>query len=167
MYVVFAVLVLVISALISKQLDSKNIQSQVEVLSEQTESPSPSPKQTQFPSSVPSNVSVIIKQEVRDNSQNIQSINLSDLKYPNSSQISTNVNTSVLESIDDPKTITDWYKEKIISLGYKSKSFVQTTTNGNVLNKLVGVSSGSEIRVDIEKKSTESKTRITIVITTT
>ena len=46
-----------------------------------------------------------------------------------------------------------------------SKSFVQTKTNGNVLNKLVGARGDKEIRVGIVKKNDESVTKITVSTT--
>jgi len=73
--------------------------------------------------------------------------------------------SSVFESNDDPDLITNWYKEKIKSLGMNSKSFVQTKTNGNVLNKLVGARGDKEIRVGIVKKNDESVTKITVSTT--
>ena len=59
------------------------------------------------------------------------------LKYPNSQKIGQEDGALFLESFDPPKVISDWYKEKIKSMGMRAKSFVQTSTNGNVLNSFV------------------------------
>jgi len=91
--------------------------------------------------------------------------NFSDLKYPSSRQLESSDTSFVFESNDDPDLITNWYKEKIKSLGMNSKSFVQTKTNGNVLNKLVGARGDKEIRVGIVKKNDESVTKITVSTT--
>lgn len=89
----------------------------------------------------------------------------SDLQYPNSRQTGSNDASLIFESTDDPDLITNWYKEKIRDLGMNSKSFVQTKTNGNVLNKLVGARGDKEVRVEIVKKNDESVTKITVSTT--
>lgn len=89
----------------------------------------------------------------------------SDLQYPNSRQAGSNDASLIFESSDDPDLITNWYKEKIRNLGMNSKSFVQTKTNGNVLNKLVGARGDKEVRVEIVKKNDESVTKITVSTT--
>lgn len=66
------------------------------------------------------------------------------------------------ESADDPDAITNWYKEKIKSMGMNVKTFVTTKTNGNVLNKLSGANSEINISVEIEKKENENITKIKI-----
>ncbi|MFH0936824.1 MAG: hypothetical protein V1808_00850 [Candidatus Daviesbacteria bacterium] len=89
---------------------------------------------------------------------------LSDFKYPSSNQISSTPDTLILESNDNPDLITNWYKEKIRSLGYKSKSFVQTKTNRNILNKLGAASGSMEVRVEIKKTAEVSTVSITITL---
>ena len=76
-----------------------------------------------------------------------------EFTYPNSSKASGDSSTFVLKSSDAPKTITDWYKNRISEAGMKATSFVQTSTNGNVLNSLVGSGNGYEVRVEIKKSS--------------
>ncbi len=72
-----------------------------------------------------------------------------------------------LESTDDSDAITDWYKNKIESLGYNAKSFVKTKTNGNVKNSLVGADGKTEIRVEITKAPGENATKIFVTLKTT
>jgi hypothetical protein len=90
-------------------------------------------------------------------SQN-KSSNFNDFIYPGA----TNKWNGNYESGDDPDTITNWYKEKIISTGMNVKTFVTTKTNGNVLNKLAGANSSLSVLVEIEKKEGESITKIII-----
>jgi hypothetical protein len=88
--------------------------------------------------------------------------NLNDFFYPGATQISSHDNELKLESSDDPSKITDWYKSKIESLDMNAKSFVNTKTNGNVLNKLVGDNGDLEVRVEISKKENETKVKISV-----
>lgn len=153
MSIIVAVLILVVSVAISNQIGSKKTQDQKEILSVSA-----------TPSHSSNNSQVTIKKEVKDNSSTPQTFNLSDFKYPNSNQSSGSGNNIILESNDNPDLITDWYKEKIRSLGFKSKSFVQTKTNGNILNKLVAASGNREIRVEIEKSANSPKVSINLSI---
>lgn len=85
-----------------------------------------------------------------------------DLKYPSSIQVGTGENSISLESTDAPTTITNWYKEKIKSLGMSAKSFVQTNTNGNILNKLVGTDGRYQVRVEIGRHNNESIVHVSV-----
>ena len=126
------ILILMISAFFAKTDFFKSDQ-QKKIMGQQQEflsgTPSSTPSSTPPPSPNPSPTSA-------KNSQTSQTSGLSDLKYPSSDQNSTTSETLILESNDHPDLITSWYKDKIRSLGFKSKSFVQTKTNGNILNKL-------------------------------
>lgn len=88
--------------------------------------------------------------------------NINDYRYPNSSVKEEGESKLSLESTDDSNTITNWYKGKITSLGMNTKSFVQTNTNGNILNKLVAAKSGFKISVEVSKKSNEEKVEISV-----
>lgn len=85
------------------------------------------------------------------------------LIYPNAEKQSSSGNSLFLKSQDDPDRITDWYKEQIAGLGMKTKTFVKTNENGNILNKLVGVNGASSIRVEITKNAMQNTVWITIV----
>ncbi|EKD91305.1 MAG: hypothetical protein ACD_30C00026G0002 [uncultured bacterium] len=78
---------------------------------------------------------------------------IGDFVYPNSKKVSGGENSFVLESNDNPDSITDWYKEKIRNLGMNVKTFVTTKTNGKVLNKLVGAGREGEVIVEISKSA--------------
>ncbi|MBI2020743.1 hypothetical protein HYS94_05040 [Candidatus Daviesbacteria bacterium] len=174
MFIAVAILILVVSIVAARQIDIKTTTEKQDVKGEQVESPSPSPTPSLSPSPSPSSIpkpsssstnsSVTITQDVKDDSLSNQNFNLSDFKYSSSSQINSSQNNLKLESTDDPKKITDWYKEKITSLGFKTKSFVQTNTNDYILNKLVGASGNVQVKVDIEKQPDASKTTINITL---
>lgn len=67
-------------------------------------------------------------------------------------------------SSDDPEVITNWYKEKINSQGYSSKSFVTTKTNDKVLNKLSAAKNNKNILIEISRENKNSESIITILL---
>ncbi len=69
------------------------------------------------------------------------------------------------ETTTDPKVVTDWYKEKIKSLGMSTQTFVVTSTNDKIYNKLVAANSTNKIEATIERASSTSNTQITVVST--
>ena len=81
-----------------------------------------------------------------------------DLVYPGAKQL----NLDTYESTDNPETITNWYKNKIKDLGFKTTSSVETNTNGDILNKLASNNNSKEIRIEISKDNNQSVTRINI-----
>jgi len=89
---------------------------------------------------------------------------ISSFVYPGSITLNQSEKEITLQSFDDPSNITNWYKEKITSLGMNAKSFVQTNTNGNVLNKLTGANLMFKVSVTISKKNSQSSTEITVNI---
>lgn len=90
------------------------------------------------------------------------STTLLEFIYPNSKQINISSNILSLESGDLPDSITNWYKDKIKSLGMNTTSFVQTSTNSNVLNKLVGARESKQIKVEISKSASETLVKILV-----
>ena len=82
--------------------------------------------------------------------------------YPDASKVSGDSVSFILKSGDEAKVITDWYKSRINDAGMKTTSFVQTSTNGNVLNSLVGSGNGHEVRVEIKKSSDNSEVSISV-----
>jgi hypothetical protein len=71
--------------------------------------------------------------------------------YPNSSVATYESNHLVLTSSDSTDTITNWYEQKIKNQNLNIKTFVRTTANDVVSNKLVGASGENEVRVEIGK----------------
>ena len=90
------------------------------------------------------------------------SFNISDFIYPNSQAIDQKDGEVKLKSGDGSDKITNWYKEKIKSLGMSVNTFVVTKANDKVLNKLVGAGSNREVRITIEKGEGASEVIITI-----
>lgn len=84
--------------------------------------------------------------------------------YPGSTINNKSDNSLDLNSNDNTTTITQWYKDRINSMGMKAKSFSQTTTNGNVNNVLAAAGFRTEIRVEITKRSNETTTKIVVTI---
>ena len=84
--------------------------------------------------------------------------------YPNSETVEKNVSALYLQSADNAKAITDWYKGKIKDFGMSVTSFVTTSTNENILNKLAGAGNGKEINIEIKKVFDESKVSISVSI---
>jgi hypothetical protein len=82
--------------------------------------------------------------------------------YPNSQIVDTPSGSLILESLDSPAVITDWYKNKIHSLGMTQTSFIQTNNNGEILNKLMAGKSGQKISVEIDQNGYREKVRINL-----
>lgn len=117
-------------------------------------SPSASPNTTPTPIRVSSPPSVTRLPAPR--------LEINQLRYPNSTQISTTGSSLDLESSDNVDTITNWYEDKIRSLFGNAKSFVKTKTNGKVLNKLVASGNLGEITVEISQDAHLSRVRISV-----
>lgn len=125
-----------------------------------TTTPTLTPIPSDTPTLTPSSTPTILTPTPQPNSDN--QLNL-DLKYPNSIIINQNGSETIYESTDDPKKITDWYKDKIKSIGMKATSFVQTNTNGNILNKLVGANQNQEVKIEISKQNNNVLVKIVVV----
>ncbi len=82
--------------------------------------------------------------------------------YPGATVTSNSNETIDMTSGDDPKTITDWYKNKIQSEGMNTTSFVVTNTNGNVNNVLAGAKNNEEVKITITKTASDSVVHITV-----
>ena len=87
---------------------------------------------------------------------------LSEYQYPGASVVSSSESSLVLKSSDESKKITDWYKEKIKSKNFSASSFVSSSANGYVLNKLEGAGESGKISVEIKKE--EGSTESTIAV---
>ena len=84
------------------------------------------------------------------------SISNSSWIYPNANIIERSGNTIKLQSGDSADAITEWYKTLIRQSGAQVKSFVQTKTNGVVLNKLVAAGNNKQTKIEISQKPGES-----------
>ena len=90
--------------------------------------------------------------------------NINDYKYPNSSMNELSGNKLSLQSSDDPNTITNWYKDKLKSLNMNANSFVTTSSNGVVLNKLVSANGETKVSITISKKNDQPSVGIAVSI---
>lgn len=90
-----------------------------------------------------------------------QNTSLNSFSYPHSTEVSGNEGL-VLQSTDDPRVITDWYKNAILSHNLKTTSFIQTNTNGEVFNQLVGANGNSQVRVEISKQAGQDTVTIKV-----
>lgn len=82
--------------------------------------------------------------------------------YPQAT-VTSQANGSIsLTSLDNPTTITNWYKDKIKTMGMNTTSFVMTNTNDNVLNKLAATNGSLNVQVEIKKDSGSSTTSISV-----
>ncbi|OGH39316.1 MAG: hypothetical protein A3B44_02435 [Candidatus Levybacteria bacterium RIFCSPLOWO2_01_FULL_38_21] len=146
---VILVLVLFAASLIQKEgLGSKQTQKKNIMV------PTPTPTPIPIPTSIPST----------STPTPFFQINMSSFIYPGSTILNQSEDKMTLQSSDDPQAITNWYKEKITSMGMNAKSFVQTNTNGNILNKLAGANGSINVSIEISKQNSESKTVIKILI---
>lgn len=86
--------------------------------------------------------------------------------YPDSRIISQSGSEIKIESKMTADKITQWYEDKIKAEGFNVTSFVKTSTNGNILNKLAAAKNGTKIQVNIEKDAGNPKVSINIILTT-
>lgn len=84
--------------------------------------------------------------------------------YPGSIILKQSQKEMTLQSSDDPSVITNWYKEKITNLNMNAKSFVQTNSNGHVVNKLIGANTEFKVTIEIERNSSSSISSIKVSI---
>jgi hypothetical protein len=134
-----------------------------------TESASPTPSPTIIPSFTPSatpspraTAIAQINNSVSNSNANANNNDLNQFRYPNGKTISSSSSEIKMESSDSPEKITDWYKEKIKSLGMNTQSFVSTNTNNNVLNSLAAAGQGINIKIEIKRDAGSSFTSINI-----
>ena len=108
------------------------------------------------------NAEVSVKTDVlveNPSDKNISSSNtLNTFLYPNANITNQTNSTLSLESTDSPEDITDWYKNTINTIGMNVTSFVVTSTNDVVLNKLSAANSEMKIEVTIKNESTSITT---------
>jgi hypothetical protein len=91
-----------------------------------------------------------------------EDFDLESFRYPGSRTKSISSNLLLLETDDNADEVTEWYKEKILSLNMSVRSFVTTKTNDNILNKLVGARSGLEVEVEIKKSEGKIITEVSV-----
>lgn len=115
------------------------------------------------PSASPFNWDVAVSPSIFPATKNT-STQISEFLYPNSKINSQTSSSAVLQSSDSTNSITDWYENKLRSLGYGTTSFVKTSSNNNILNKLVTAKNGNQVSVEIKKTADSSQTTITLEV---
>jgi len=150
--VLIAVSLIQREGLFNKQIQKRNIMIPTPTPASNAADATPTPTPSQAPTSIPLTSTPVPSSQM----------NMSSFVYPGSTILNQSEKEMTLQSFDDPSNITNWYKEKITSVGMNAKSFVTTNTNGNVLNKLAGAKSGFKISLEISKKDNQEKTEISV-----
>jgi len=78
--------------------------------------------------------------------------------YPNSKKLSDNQ----YETSDSPETVTDWYKAKIRAEDYSTRTFVATSANSKVFNKLSAAKNNQVITIQISRNPESSQTLVAL-----
>jgi len=99
-----------------------------------------------------------------DDGDNGSSISISEFSYPGANTLESSSQRVVLETSDSPSSVTNWYEERIKTRGMNTTSFVKTSTNGSILNKLGAAGVEGEILVEISGENNASKTRIVVTV---
>ena len=97
----------------------------------------------------------------------VPSLSLSPTSAPSDTWIypgATEVSPGVYSSSISPAEVTNWYKEKIKALNLNIQTFVQTTANDRVLNKLSAANGNQNISIEISQASGNSATTIKIAL---
>ncbi|OGC95948.1 hypothetical protein A3H89_03685 [Candidatus Amesbacteria bacterium RIFCSPLOWO2_02_FULL_48_11] len=117
--------------------------------------PAPSPFPTSVPIRKPTSARIPTNTSIP-----IPPPDLSSWVYPGSQLVSS----GVWQTSDSPDTVTSWYRNKIEALNLTATSFVKTSANDRVLNRLVA--EGFDVKVDIEisRSDNSSFTRIRITL---
>ena len=163
MFGILTVLLIILTIIIATQKTAKNVKNTPHVTLSKpspTHSPSPTPTITPTPTPQPTSPPPT---STPTNKPNPQPQTVTDFQYPNSNVVNIN-GTAIFESVDDPKKITDWYKDKIKSMGMTATSFIQTNTNDNILNKLVGANGNKKVSVEITKQNNQSTAKISVIL---
>lgn len=156
------ILVILLVVFFVAVLIQKNYSKSSQNFKENVITPTISPTLTSSPTLIPTAIPTVLPTSIPTPPP--VKTNISSFIYPNSVKISIDASSVILQSSDDPQIITNWYKERITIMGMNAKSFVQTNTNGNVLNKLVAANSGLKVSVTVSKKNNQSSVEIAVSI---
>lgn len=107
--------------------------------------PTPSPTKTASPTSAPLTGSY------------------SNWKYPNAGVVSEG-DKLVMTSGDNPDNIMNWYKSKVEGGGYNVRNSIKTNSNGLVKDTIQGVKGNESIGIVINKKPSETLSKIEVEI---
>lgn len=113
----------------------------------------PSPKPTTHPTIQPSPTPT---QQVQTNST------IDAFLFPDAKIIEQTTSSLHLTSTVAPEDITSWYKQQIERHNMNITTFVTTSANDSVLNKLAGAGKELNVMIVIERKQTDQITSITV-----
>lgn len=94
----------------------------------------------------------------------VSTSNYSDWKYPNA-KVESEGKVLVMSSNDDADKITNWYKDKVMSLGYSTRNSIKTSSNGVVKNLLQVVNKERSVSIEISKPHSDATVTIEVEIT--
>ncbi len=138
---------------------------QVDVLSEQSEvepeEPTPSPTPSDSPTPTPTAAGSVTKTNTPSATPTVSTE--SGWVYPGAQVIRTTPLS--LTSSADQKVVTDWYKARIKAEGYNTTSFIVTSTNDKIYNKLVAAKNNQKIEVIITRDTNSDPLSISVSIT--
>ena len=98
----------------------------------------------------------------KTNEDVVKEKNIFQFQYPGARVVSSTSESLLLRSIKSPEEVTNWYKEKIKSNKLAATSFVATSTNGKVVNKL---SASGNFKIEVAIKNENSETEINVNLT--
>jgi hypothetical protein len=82
--------------------------------------------------------------------------------YPNANIRLDQASSIVIDTNDHHQQVTDWYKDKIKSMGGNVTSFVTTAVNGEIKNELEGAGGNAHVEVKISKSAVSDTTIVSI-----
>lgn len=92
---------------------------------------------------------------------------INNLLYPGAMSVASDTSRVELTSTDDADVITEWYKNKLKSMGLNTKAFVATKTNNNIQNKLSASDGKTEIEIEITRPTSQSQVKIIVTVRST
>lgn len=95
-------------------------------------------------------------------SSSTTSVSLSEFIYPGAQIEKEDQSHLELTSSASTQDITSWYEQQITILGFGSKAFAKTSSNGNIENKLAGSKQGQTISIVLTKNNSSAMTRIVV-----
>lgn len=99
---------------------------------------------------------------IQQTNPDLQPNRFQKFNYPDAKVISSTNDSLILESSDSPSEITSWYKGQIHSQDMQTTSFIETNTNGEVFNQLVGTNGAEKIAISISTVSPGSLVKMEI-----
>ncbi|MCL5090731.1 MAG: hypothetical protein M1514_01840 [Patescibacteria group bacterium] len=88
--------------------------------------------------------------------------NINDFFYPKAVLVGNLNGNYLLKTDDSMENVIGWYKNKIPSSKMNVKTLIQTNTNGNIINQLVGSGPEGELRIEMSKESSQPEIQILV-----